>query len=379
MEVKRLFAANMKDAMTRVRDELGDAAMIIDSRTVAGGVEITAALDLPTSRDMSRDTRRSASPATSADAALSARSSSDGVPLHLEQVRERLLAAGFSVQHLASRLPTLDSNDWVRSLARHLPVAGRSIAPENGRWAVVGPAGGGKTTLVSNLVANHALRYGPDNAALISLDTWRAGGAEQLKIIARLLNVPVFVARDAGDIARMLKAVEGRSLVVVDTPGFTMTPNGFADGRRLLEPLAELLPLVLAIPATLNLGLQHDLLAKFGALSSGVALTHVDEAQGLGEVLEVVQEHQKFLWWLGCGPGIPDDIDTADGAALARRLLGLSNGGGVLSGSLLSASLQGRSAIRVQSVFAVDAGVPRSAGNADSAASFATPGLQVLR
>ncbi|WP_205342176.1 flagellar biosynthesis protein FlhF [Denitrificimonas caeni] len=45
MQVKRYFAADMRQAMNRVRDELGAEAAIISTRRVAGGVELTAALD----------------------------------------------------------------------------------------------------------------------------------------------------------------------------------------------------------------------------------------------------------------------------------------------------------------------------------------------
>lgn len=45
MKVKRFFAADMRQAMKLVRDELGADASIIANRRVAGGVELTAALD----------------------------------------------------------------------------------------------------------------------------------------------------------------------------------------------------------------------------------------------------------------------------------------------------------------------------------------------
>ncbi len=45
MQVKRYFAADMRQAMNRVREELGADASIISTRRVAGGVELTAALD----------------------------------------------------------------------------------------------------------------------------------------------------------------------------------------------------------------------------------------------------------------------------------------------------------------------------------------------
>ncbi|MDX5373819.1 MAG: flagellar biosynthesis protein FlhF [Pseudomonadaceae bacterium] len=45
MQVKRFFAADMRTAMKLVRDELGADAAIIGNRRVAGGVELTAAMD----------------------------------------------------------------------------------------------------------------------------------------------------------------------------------------------------------------------------------------------------------------------------------------------------------------------------------------------
>jgi flagellar biosynthesis protein FlhF len=45
MQVKRFFAADMRQAIKLVRDELGADATIIGNRRVAGGVELTAALD----------------------------------------------------------------------------------------------------------------------------------------------------------------------------------------------------------------------------------------------------------------------------------------------------------------------------------------------
>lgn len=45
MKVKRFFAADMRQAMKLVREELGPEAAIIANRRVAGGIELTAALD----------------------------------------------------------------------------------------------------------------------------------------------------------------------------------------------------------------------------------------------------------------------------------------------------------------------------------------------
>ena len=58
MQVKRFFAADMRQAMKLVRDELGSDAAIIGNRRIAGGVELTAALDYKLSALAPRVPRR---------------------------------------------------------------------------------------------------------------------------------------------------------------------------------------------------------------------------------------------------------------------------------------------------------------------------------
>lgn len=83
MQVKRFFAADMRQAMKLVRDELGAEAAIIGNRRIAGGVELTAALDYKLSAlaprvpnmELEDELRKTQSRIASAQAELSLRSS----------------------------------------------------------------------------------------------------------------------------------------------------------------------------------------------------------------------------------------------------------------------------------------------------------------
>jgi flagellar biosynthesis protein FlhF len=83
--VKRFFAADMRQAMKLVRDELGADAAIIGNRRIAGGVELTAALDYTPSAlaprvpnmELEDELRKTASRIVSAQAELSMRGDSD--------------------------------------------------------------------------------------------------------------------------------------------------------------------------------------------------------------------------------------------------------------------------------------------------------------
>jgi flagellar biosynthesis protein FlhF len=87
MQVKRFFAADMRQAMKLVRDELGADAAIIGNRRIAGGVELTAALDYKLSAlaprvpniELEDELRKTQSRIVSAQAELSTRSEADAL------------------------------------------------------------------------------------------------------------------------------------------------------------------------------------------------------------------------------------------------------------------------------------------------------------
>lgn len=77
MKVKRIFAPDMRQAMRRVRDEIGADAVIISNHRVAGGVEVVAAREEDyesAQAELKRNQKRSrpASPANLTDDALTA-------------------------------------------------------------------------------------------------------------------------------------------------------------------------------------------------------------------------------------------------------------------------------------------------------------------
>lgn len=310
MEIRRLFGTNMKAALARVQAEVGDDALILETRQVNGGVEVTVSTVLP-----------DAAPAVAVE---TPRQFNQTEPEIAEaEAAERLVAAGIDERRVAGWLADFDPQRPIHSLARHMPVAPRPVAPDSGRFALVGMPGSGKTTLIASLAANHALRYGADSVALVSLDTWRVGGIEQLETIARYLGVSVTVVRDPRDLPSMLDSFARRGLVLVDTPGIPLGQRR----RSWLAPLADHVSTVLALPATASTTVLERLLEEHQGLIDGLALTQLDQVHTPGDVIEQALRAQKYFWWMSYGADIPDNIDAAEAAALARRLLALPASG----------------------------------------------------
>lgn len=57
--------------------------------------------------------------------------------------------------------------------------------------ALVDYAGMGKTTTLAKLAARYVLKYGAQQVALVSMDSFRIGAQEQLKTLGRILGVSV--------------------------------------------------------------------------------------------------------------------------------------------------------------------------------------------
>ncbi len=66
-----------------------------------------------------------------------------------------------------------------------------SVFDPGGVFAFIGPTGVGKTTAIAKIAARCVLRYGRDQLALLTTDTFRIGAQEQLKVYAKIIGVPV--------------------------------------------------------------------------------------------------------------------------------------------------------------------------------------------
>ncbi|KGF65975.1 MULTISPECIES: flagellar biosynthesis protein FlhF [Pseudomonas] len=405
MQVKRFFAADMRQAMKLVRDELGAEAAIIGNRRIAGGVELTAALDYKLSAlaprvpniELEDELRKTQSRIVTAQAELTSRSELDTVanrqlftglamddskqiePTLEEPFRPSVHAAVAaeraernaepSVSHhvyesmrselnglrelLEVQLGSLawnqlqgsrpqqanlwrrlqrvglsgplsrdllamvpDSNDqahtW-RMLLAHLArmIATPDVEPleEGGVIAMVGPAGMGKTTTLAKLAARYVLKYGAQNIALVSMDSFRIGAQEQLKTLGRILNVPVTHVDPGQSLAQALEPLLRKRVVLIDTAGLQASDPAL---RLQLETLAgrgikARNYLVLATTSQKQvLSAAYHSYKRCGL--AGCILTKLDETASLGEVLSLAVTHELPVAYLTDGPRIPDDL-----------------------------------------------------------------------
>ena len=208
-------------------------------------------------------------------------------------------------------------------ITRNLKVAtpGAGLCDEGGVVSLIGATGVGKTTTAAKLAAQCVKQYGAGSVGLITLDTYRVSGFEQLRTFGRMLGVVAHLAHDAPALKDLLNLLANKRMVIIDTAGLGQRDQRIQDMLGVLDIPKVKKTLVL------NAGAQGDtldeVLTSFKANSlHGVVLSKVDEAVKLGPALDALIRHQVVLRGVANGQRVPEDWQNPDAGALVRQSMG---------------------------------------------------------
>jgi flagellar biosynthesis protein FlhF len=295
MRLRVFRARRMAEAMAQLRAELGDEAVILGSRRVADGVEVTAALD-------------------PAEPLL--------IPPCLPEVPPAWPIGDLGRHNLPPALAAALSAGPQAGLAARLAgrLAFRPLPPGRPRpLALVGPPGAGKTLTCAKLAARQV--RGGVRPLVISTDHARAGAAEQIAAFTRLLGLMLALAETPGTLAKARAHAAPDQPVLVDTEG--CDPFDDAQARALLALLRSIeAEVVLVLPAGLDPGEAAELARGFALLGARHLLpTRLDQARRMGGVLAAAAAAGLALAEAGTGPGAADGLTAVTPDWLAERLL----------------------------------------------------------
>lgn len=205
-------------------------------------------------------------------------------------------------------------------LSKKLPVTPIDPLEEGGVIALVGPTGAGKTTTIAKLAAAFAAKHNPRDVALVTTDTIRVGGREQLHSYGRQLGIAVHEADSDVSLAQTLERLRDYKLVLIDTAGLGQRDKNLVGQLNWLRSAGKVHTL-LVLPANSHFGDLDEVVRRFsGANPQGVVLTKLDETGRLGSALSVVVDHQLPMTWVTDGQRVPQDLHRANSAHLVLRL-----------------------------------------------------------
>jgi flagellar biosynthesis protein FlhF len=341
MRLRSFTAPTIVEAMRQVREALGPEAIIVSTHEPGKGapVRVTAAIEtvipeLEAAPAKSDGTSNETAPDERAP--KGARQDAAAPAARRDDAAGRLIRDAFEFHGvptvLAERLGALAHDalasgavegDALLALAaaldirfRFAPLAAFPARP----LMLVGPPGAGKTTSLAKLAARGALAG--RRLGVISTDTLRAGGVEQLGAFTRLLAFDLQVAEDAGALADAVLAAQGCEGVLIDSAGTNPYDDEALAQLAAMIAAAEAEP-VLVLPAGGDALEAAEAAAAFAEIgATRLLVTRLDAARRLASLLTAAEAGKLAIAEVGTTPQIADGLAPLNPVSLARLLLG---------------------------------------------------------
>lgn len=379
MKVKKFIAPTMPEAMTRVRKELGNDAVILHSKVIYTGgflglfkkrnTEVIAAIDPDIERNKNNNSKEVASTENNEikQPHVVKHQETDQQQVLLEELRslrksvEKTTAnqtlSSFSAAFqrvydhlinqevnasLAVELITdvqqqfnQDNINEVQAMrllqteiqARLEQIGCGGITYRKQFVHFVGPTGVGKTTTIAKLAAKAMLKD-HKKVALITTDTYRIAAIEQLKTYSKILDIPLEIAYSIDDFQKAKQTFKDYDLVLVDTAG-----RNFRDPRYIKE-LGQVVDLEHDIDTYLVLSMTTkpaDLEAIYQQFQNvpleKFIFTKADETAYFGSILNLTLSNNLGVAYVTNGQDVPDDIEEATSLFISNLVAGEINHG----------------------------------------------------
>ncbi|HOW73149.1 MAG TPA: flagellar biosynthesis protein FlhF [Phycisphaerae bacterium] len=254
-------------------------------------------------------------------------------------------------------VPAVLSECIERMLPAAEPATGEAGDPPK-VMALVGPTGVGKTTTIAKLAAQFRLRE-HKTVGLITIDTYRIAAVDQLKAYAEIMSLPLEVVFTPEELGAAVVKLRHCDVILIDTSGRSHRDlqrlgelRAFLDAaRRAAEPsrrprgqaarlkhaagntpkrgsgrgtvsARKRLEVHLLLSCTCHQDQLLQVAERFAALDvDRVVFTKLDEAVGLGVILNVASRLKWRMSYLTTGQEVPDDIEVGHRRRVAEMLL----------------------------------------------------------
>lgn len=343
MRIKKFTANNYADALEQVKQELGDEALIMSTRSIkpntplsghnsASKVEITAAVEFnePTAvvsmeDDLHLEDENRLDMKSLIFNLLSEKGQAQTLGLKPNQFETYsiLVENGLDENFASKLLKKIKGNSdgspekeklQVMSLMKKVISfeGGINLQPDGPKLvAFVGPTGVGKTTTIAKIAADYAIRKNK-KVTLVSLDTYRLGAVDQLEIYGDIMNLPVEVAGEKQAFCEIVKRNQDKDLILIDTTGRSHRDQDYS--RQLKEIFAATgeVEVHLVLSVTSQEKLYSSIFQQFAPVGvDRVLFTKLDEGLSFGHLFNFSVRNRVPLSYFTIGQNVPEDLEIA--------------------------------------------------------------------
>ncbi|MDG5788172.1 flagellar biosynthesis protein FlhF [Evansella sp. AB-P1] len=373
MKVKKFTAKDMPEAMVKIREELGNDAVILNSKRIETGgflglftkkmIEVIAAIDPDIPHR--QGTKHYKKEVKASSTVRNANSNKDGLVKEIADLKSM-------IKNMSNQSVTIQGSEeypgFLNTINQHLlfqevlEVYRLNILKkllkrwysENGdeqsekvlwKWTeeiilddlsdiaygpfkydkrylnVVGPTGVGKTTTLAKIAAKSTLVHGK-KVAFITTDTYRIAAIDQLKTYAKILNVPVEVAYSINDFKEAKERLKEYDFILVDSAGRNFRNPLYVEQLRQVIDFDDEMETHLVLSLTSKYKDMKKIIKQFQAVTlNKVIFTKADETESHGAMLNVHHEFNLGTSYITTGQNVPDDIIEASHSKLIEHVL----------------------------------------------------------
>jgi flagellar biosynthesis protein FlhF len=322
MHMKSFTAPTMTEAMEIVRFEMGAESIIIATHDEKDGAVITAAMEdtAPNGLKISETGVLEETPVYDRDDTAEVIRQSlafHGVPVSLSN---RLTDLATSISADSPTLALAAAMDEVFTfdpISTFLSQPNEDIAAP--RILLMGAPGVGKTVTTAKLASLVAMDK--NRPRVITTDTQRAGGIEQLAAFTRILGIELETTNDAKGLLNLMQDSNTDVPIFVDTS----STNPFdTTEMEHLEALANVsrFEKIVVIAAGGDAMETCDIAAEFSSIGAKrMVITRLDMTRRLGSILTAAHAGRLSLSDISITPGVANGINPINPVSLARLIM----------------------------------------------------------